>query len=876
MPELLERLQQALSDRYRIEREVGAGGMAIVYLAEDLKHHRSVALKVLRPELTACLGHERFLREIEVASKLTHPHILPLHDSGNADGFLYYVMPYVEGETLRDRLTREKQLPLDDALQIGREVADALSYAHAHGVIHRDIKPGNILLESGHAVVTDFGIARAIDQAGVEELTQTGLAVGTPAYMSPEQAAGSRDLDGRSDLYSLGCVLYELIAGQPPFTGPTVESVMHQHRTAEAPWMIQLRTGVPAALEDAVRRALEHVPADRYDTAGDLRAALDSLAGPRTGASTPVWIGRPRAGPWRATRRRWVATAIVAGSAVVALATYAVVHVRNRPAAPTRRSVLALPLTQPVVDAPGLTFALSPDGTTFVYVGRAATSQALYVRGMEAMEATPLPGTEGASTPFFSPDGQWVGFVAGGNIRKVPVRGGPVETVCDSGAVRGASWGENGIVFAPSSGSGLMRVPAAGGTPVLLTTPDTARGETDHRWPELLPGGSGLLFTSWSGSLQSARAEVLDLRTRVIHRLGAGIGVRYSSTGHIVFAAADGRLLARPFDVGTLQASDATIEVLRGVRLDGGPAFTVGPGGTIIYMPAETAERTVDWIDRAGRSTAALGARRVYSDPRLSPDGSRLALTIRQEGAADVWLYSFLAGTLSRLTRGAESLYPVWSPDGRSITFSSNRRRTLDLYEVPSDGSGEPTLLYAGPGDKMPDSWSPDGKTLFFRTTDKATARDIWALRMNGGRAQVVPVLTTKADERSAMISPDGRWLAFTSDESGADQVYVRPSRGAMAKWQVSVDGGTEPLWSRDGRELFYRAGDGVIAAAVGTKGGFRVASRALLFAAHFMANPFRTNYDVARDGRRFVVIGSGEATAQLVALMNWLPSGGH
>jgi serine/threonine-protein kinase len=876
VPELLERLEQALSDRYHIERELGAGGMAIVYLAEDLKHHRSIALKVLRPELTACLGHERFLREIEVASKLTHPHILPLHDSGNADGFLYYVMPYVEGETLRDRLAREKQLPLDDVLQVGREVADALSYAHAHGVIHRDIKPGNILLESGHAVVTDFGIARAIDQAGVEELTTGGLVVGTPAYLSPEQAAGSRELDGRSDLYSLGCVLFELLAGQPPFTGPTVESVMHQHRTSDAPSISQLRPGVPAALDEALRRALQHIRADRYDTAGDLRADLDALAGPRSGASKTVRIAGPRAGPWRATRRRLVAAAVVVGGAVLALGAYAALRGPARTAAPTRRSVLALPLTQPVVDAPGLTFALSPDGTAFVYVGQSATHQELFVRGMESMEATPLLGTEGASTPFFSPDGQWVGFVAGGKIRKVPVRGGPVETVCDSGAVRGASWGEDGIVFAPSSGSGLMRIPAAGGTPVVLTTPDTAHGETGHRWPELLPGGSGVLFTSWSGDFQSARAAVLDLRTGVIHRLGAGIGVRYSSTGHIVFAAADGRLLARPFDRGTLQASDSTIEVLRGVRLDGGPAFAVGPGGTIIYMPAETAERTVDWIDRAGRSTVALGSRRVYSDPRLSPDDSRLALTIRQEGAADVWVYSFAAGTLSRLTRGAESLYPVWSPDGRSIAFSSNRRRTLDLYEVPSDGSREPTLLYAGPGDKMPDSWSPDGRTLFFRASTPATARDIWALRMNGGKAQVVPVLTTKADERSPMISPDGRWLAFTSDESGADQVYVRAYLGPSAMSQVSVDGGTEPLWSKDGRELYYRAGNAMIAASVSTEGGLHVASRAVLFADRLMANPFRTNYDVTRDGRRFIVIRSGEATAQLVALMNALAPAGR
>ncbi len=871
MPDVLGRLRQALSHRYRIERELGAGGMAVVYLAEDVKHHRPVALKVLRPELSVLLGPARFLREIDLAGRLTHPHILPLHDSGNAHGLLYYTMPYVEGEALRDRLAREGTLPLGEVIQLGREVADALAYAHAHGVVHRDIKPGNILLEAGHAVVTDFGIARAIDHAGTQELTQTGLAVGTPAYMSPEQAAGSQDLDGRSDLYSLGCVLYEALAGQPPFTGPTPEAVIRQHRTGAPPPLGEKRADVPAALADAVARALEREPADRYDTAGEFRAVLDALVTPSAGLPAVLGAGRPPSVLRRRARRRLAAAGVVAGAAAIALAGWAALRAPAHGAAPSRPSVLALPLTQPVVDAPGLTFALSPDGSSFVYVGQSATHQELFLRGMGSMQATAIPGTEGASTPFFSPDGRWVGFVSGGKIRKVPARGGPVETVSDSGAVRGASWGEDGIVFAPSSGSGLMRVPAAGGAPVVLTLPDSAHGETGHRWPEWLPGGGAVLFTSWRGDLRSAEAAVLDLRTGVVRRLGPGVGVRYSATGHLVFAAADGRLLARPFDRGTLQVSDSAVEVLRSVRLDGGPAFAVGPGGTIIYMPAETAERAVDWVDRAGRSAPALDARRVYSDPRLSPDGSRLAVTIRQEGAADIWVYAFAAGTLTRLTRGAESLYPVWSPDGRTIAFCSNHRRTLDLYAVPADGSREPTLLFAGPGDKMPDSWSPDGRTLFFRGTSPATGRDIWALRMDGARPQAAPVLATTADERSAMISPDGRWLAFTSDESGADQVYVRAWLGPPARWQVSVDGGTEPLWSRDGRELFYRAGDRLFAAALQTDRGFRVVSRTALFATRQMANPFRTNYDVARDGRRFIVIRSGEATAQLVALMNGL-----
>lgn len=604
-------------------------------------------------------------------------------------------------------------------------------------------------------------------------------------------------------------------------------------------------------------------------------AAPVPCAAPAAGVpAEPAGIRRPaRArGARRPVRRGIVITLLAAGLAIAALTSRAMLGDLRRALSPARRSVLALPLPEPVVDAPGLTFALSPDGTAFAYVGRTAAGQQLFVRDMDTMDGVALSGTEGASTPFFSPDGAWIGFVAGGRLRKVPVHGGPIQTLCDApGIVLGASWANDSIIFAPSASSGLMQVPAAGGAPVPLTAPDTANGETSHRWPQVLPGGTEVLFTSWSGDLATAQAAVLDLTTGLIHRLGPGIGARYSTSGHIVFATADGRLLARPFNPATRQETGDTIEVLSGVRLDGGPAFAVGPRGLLIYTPARASQRAVEWLDRSGRSTVVIGAPGVYSDPRLSPDGSRLALTIRRDGDADVWVYAFATRSLTRLTRGAENLYPAWAPDGRSITFASTRRGGLDLYRVAADGRGEPTLLWSGPGDDVPDSWAPDGRTLFFRTTEPATSRDIWALRVDGGRRRGQPVIETEADERSAMISPDGRWLAYTSSRSGVSQVYVLDWPRASTVRQVSTGSGAEPLWARDGRELFYRAGDSLIAVEVATKPGFRVLSRAVLFESPFAANGFRTNYDVAPDGRRFIAIRSGEAPAQLVVLMNWL-----
>lgn len=823
--------------------------MATVYLATDLRHQRSVALKVLDPELAKSIGPDRFLREIRTTAQLVHPNILPLLDSGGAGGTLFYVMPYVDGESLRDRLVREKQLPVDDALRIGREVEDALDYAHAHGVIHRDIKPENILLEAGHAVVADFGVARAVDRAGGGRQTEPGIAIGTPAYMSPEQASGSTDLDGRSDLYSLGCVLYEMLAGQPPFTGPTNESLVQQHLTAVPPNVTVMRPSVPEWVATAINRSLAKTPADRM-----LRLELGGAA--------------PEREFWRSWRRLAVlATSLLAVVLLVLAANRLRSRTRARSETPAS-IVLAMPLAQPVADAPDLTFDLSPDGRTFVYVGQSEDGQQLFRQGVNGLEARPVAGTVGARAPVFSPDGRWLAFLAKGRVQRVPIEGGvPAVVTSAPGAVQGLAWADNGtIIFALTTASGLVAVPREGGPAVALTRPDSARGVYSHRWPQALPGGSGVLFTAWTGRAETARIAVLSLRTSRTVYLMPGVTARYLASGHLVCGTSDGRLELWDFDSKTLRLGSEPRVIAQGVRTSPAANFAVSREGTLVYMTRETAERRVVIVDRDGHQDAVVPLTGDVSDPRFSPDGTRLAFTKRTDGLAGVWTFDLGRGLLSPLTSNSENLYPLWTPTGDRIAFSSSRGGTIDLQWIGLAEGSEGQTLLGGPGDKVPESWSPDGRELVFRTTSPGTGRDIWRLPL-GEAAVPVAVQATPADERSSALAPNGRLLAYVSDESGRDEVYVRSFPSGTSRWQVSTTGGSEPAWSRDGSELFYRSGRGVYSARVTTR-QFAVTSRTLLFEGTFMANPFRTNYDVHPDGRRFVFITSGQARVEVVVLL--------
>jgi len=880
-------LTTALADRYRLERELGQGGMAMVYLAEDLRHHRQVAVKVLRPELAAVIGAERFLSEITTTAALQHPHILPLFDSGaagqrggGADGqtFLYYVMPYVEGESLRDRLNREKQLPVADAVRITTEVASALDYAHRHNVIHRDIKPENILLHDGRALVADFGIALAASKAGGTRMTETGMSLGTPHYMSPEQAMGEREITARSDVYALGCVAYEMLVGEPPFTGPTAQSIIARVMTEEPRALTGQRKTIPPGVEDAVLTALQKLPADRYGTAAEFATALTAggQAGRRTDGQAHVSL--PSARP---PVRSSAPLPLFLGALLLTTALAAWGWWRPRPEAPLARFVVGLPPAQqlqPDVDASSL--AISPDGQRLVYTGPSGSGgRQLFLREFDQLESKPIGGTEEAINPFFSPDGKWVGFSTSSKLKKVALAGGAPITITDAFNNRGASWGPGDlIVYDVSNNSGLSMIPAGGGTPVVLTTLDSSRQEISHRWPTMLPGGKAALFTIWRSTGDNPiEIAVVSLEThQVKHLIEGGTHAYYVPTGHLVYGTLDGALLAVPFDLRHLEVTGTPVSILEGVvakASSGNSDFEVSPGGTLAYVSGKTSSATLALVDRDGKEELVGGPLSTPESPRVSPDGRRIAVDLAGSGTAfDVWIYGIGASTLTRFTFGGSSRYPFWSPDGRQIAYSSDAppARTRSLFVKPSDGSGEATVLATSRGQIFDGAFSPDRRYLVYRETLNETGTmDLFALRL-GGDTTTVPIVTTPFNERSPMLSPDGHWLAYTSNESGRDEVYVRAFPGPGGRWQVSNEGGSEPLWSPNGRELFFRSGDQFISVTVRTSTSFSASGPRVLFSGRYLSNNNHTNYDIEPDGRRFVVLKSGNEHADLVVVLNW------
>ena len=558
-------LTSALADRYRIERELGAGGMATVYLAQDLRHDRKVAVKVLRPELAAIIGAERFLSEIKTTANLQHPHILPLFDSGEADSFLFYVMPYVEGETVRDRISREKQLPVADAVRIANEVASALDYAHRHGVIHRDIKPENILLHDNRALVADFGIALAASKAGGTRMTETGMCLGTPHYMSPEQAMGEREITARSDVYALGCVLYEMLTGDPPFTGSTAQAIVARVVTESPRSLTSQRHTIPPQVEAAVLTALEKLPADRFATAAEFAAALgDSTYAARATAARTI------AGPAVKISRR---TRAVVGGLGAAAALFAALAAwgwfRPKPPAPVIRYSMGLPSTQAMRQGIlGVNLAISPDGKRIVYIGPGEGGDELWVRERDRLDATPLTGTVGATNPFFSPDGERIGYTVNGlQLKVVSVSGGPPITLSTLGGASGGggAWGPDGWIYFDSP-LGLARVQADGGTPALFIPYDSAAGEIGHAWPSALPNGKGLLYRS-RRNLDPTDFEIVafDFKTHERHALTKGLLATYMAPGYLVYLRADGAVLAAPFDQDRLKVTGPAAPLFEGV-----------------------------------------------------------------------------------------------------------------------------------------------------------------------------------------------------------------------------------------------------------------------------------------------------------------------
>jgi eukaryotic-like serine/threonine-protein kinase len=869
----MDRLAAALADRYRIERELGAGGMATVYLADDLKHDRQVAVKVLRPELAAVIGAERFLAEIKTTANLQHPHILPLHDSGVADGFLYYVMPFVEGESLRDRLTREKQLPITEAVRIATEVASALDYAHRRGIVHRDIKPENILLHDGQALVADFGIALAATSAG-SRMTETGMSLGTPHYMSPEQALGERTLDARADIYALGAMTYEMLVGDPPFTGSTAQAIVAKVMTEKPVPPTRARDTIPEGVEAAVLTALAKLPADRFATAAGFAAALAMPTGSRPIARAAVGVG-PMGLSQRATGLLIAGLAVVAvGASAVALRPGASVD------APPR--VVRFEITtregQQMVSPNGTRFAWSPDGEEFIYTGVGGVTASLWSRRLDALEAVPIRGSENATSPTFSPDGREIAFVtvAPFSITVVPRGGGQSRVVSGDRTVAGGgvAWSEDGFLYF-DGGLGLARVRPDGNGHEMVMLLDTTNQETGVAWPHALPMGRGILMRVRRASDPMSRWSIVafDLRDRSRKDIVNGVFALYSpDTKHLLWVTADGSLMAQPFDLDRLDLGGTPVRLWAGLALGafGAVDLALSSAGDLAYVPGSSTLRLgrLSWVDRHGNVTVAdtTSIDGVLHSMALSPDGSSVALTIERSRDAlslsRVWVTSMRGAPLQLVTvENRRARLPVWSGDGRSLVYVSDEGTTLQRRRT--DGSGNAELLATVPRGIIGLTAHPAGQSMVIMGEDSGDRRrELLDLRLDGDRTPTpLGIRTEGPNIEPPALSPDGRWLAYVSMLSGRNEVYVSPYPDVEAsRVQISGDGGGAPRWSRRGGELFYVNDAGaVVSVRFATADGFRVLATEPLFTPQgFGGSEGRFFYDPAPDGQRFLMFGTG------------------
>jgi len=856
----IARLNAALEGRYVVERVLGAGGMATVYLADDLKHERKVALKVLMPELAAAVGAERFLAEIKTTANLQHPNILPVFDSGEAGSLLFYVMPHVDGENLMERLQREHQLPVGEAVKIAVEVADALQAAHEHGVVHRDIKPANILLSHGRPLVADFGIGLAVSAVGGDRLTKTGLAIGTPHYMSPEQAAGTATAGPASDIFSLGCVLYEALAGEPPYAGSTPRAVMAKVITAEPVSVTKERSSVPVNVDAAIRRAMEKIPADRFESARDFAKALAdpgfrhrrSGAGARLRSDAPLWR---RALPW-------------AVSAVLASALFIVASRPSEQAAP-EVARFTVPVGQDADTYLGggpfssrgrpwyTSMTFSPDGEVLVYAAFDSDGRRLYMQRLDQEGAEPIDGTEGAEGPFFSPEGDWIGFVAGGSLKRVSLADGDVETITAQPRARGASWGDDGTIVL-MRGHALYRVAATGGEAELLAEPDPPAGEVlDYEQPHMLPGSEVVLFhAARSPDPEQADIVALDLNTGVQTTvLENAMAPRYVKTGHLLFMR-QGELWAVGFDTSRLEVVGQAVlvvpDVMHSISMpssghEGAAQVAVSAAGHLAFARGGVYPERLETVIRVTPTGDTIPLdldSRQYWHLRLSPEGDRLAFSTGATPTS-IWVHDLVRGVTQRLnTGGYRNNWTEWSPDGRSLAFTSDRDRAVSqVYRVPVDGSNEPERLAPSDNSQVMSSWSSRGVIAWLE------GADIWVLPPGDSPA---PFFTSEFAEEDATFSPNGDWLAYTSGRSGRGEVYVRPYPGPEPATLISGDGGGNPAWSPDGRQIYYRQPPGVLMAVdvgVGPSGGLQVDRPTPLIESWPYTNfPVRA-YDVFADG---------------------------
>jgi len=871
------RLSSALADRYRIERELGQGGMATVYLAEDLKHDRKVALKVLKPELAAVLGAERFVQEIKTTASLQHPNILPLFDSGTVERstgeteFLYYVMPFIEGETLREKLNRETQLGIDEAVKIATEVAEALDAAHHEGVIHRDIKPENILLHNGRPMVADFGIALAVSAAAGGRMTETGLSLGTPHYMSPEQATAEKDLTPRSDVYSLGSVLYEMLTGEPPHSGGSAQAIIMKIVTEPASSVTKIRKSVPPNVTAAVAKSLEKLAADRFESA---KAFVEALANPTFTLPTTsdTWVEST-------TRASSRLTGLFATLAVVFAVAFGWSMLTTDPevAKPVNRFRLAH-------DLPNFeTGALAPDGSFHVFPTAGADGRTqLFVRRWADLDPTPIPGTEGATgTGAVSPNGNDVAFhkELPGPLFVTAIEGGPARQIVEF--QWGASeWDANGMVYFTASsaagvGAGINRVPATGGQ--VETVTELHEGELAHGGLHVLPSAQSGLFTVWH-AIDGTDAEIwaIDFNTGDREQLVVGQRPYYAATGHLVFVTPDGRMMVALFDAETLELTGAAVPIIESVMLSaffGLPLYTIADSGTLIYRPGMDNRTLPVWIDRQTAARDLMVGWRGAVDPAFSPDGERLAVS--RDG--DISIVPLDGSPTTQLTFGeGRNLAPTWSPDGQTVFFLSDRAASVtghnDVFSIRADGSGEAELFFESERGLVSIVWSPNGDWLLLTTSfDGPSSSDI--LGLQAGASEAVPLLASRFPEVDPAVSPDGRWLAYAAQ--GGVVVVPFPNTDD-ARWPLAGLGSGTPVWRASGRELFYVQRNSSLdsltlrIAQLGSGEAFSVVSRESL-TSHRSTFTFTRPYAVTPDGRRVLVMETGsQSQGELVLVQNF------
>jgi serine/threonine-protein kinase len=877
---------QVLASRYEIVDFIASGGMSEVYLAEDLEFGERVALKTVRFAGNGGDGHaiEHLRREIQLARKVTHPNVcrileLGFHREGPTDGvdnpreLTFLTMELVAGETLADKLSNGP-LALPQGLEVCRGVALALEAAHDCAVIHRDVKPSNIkVTPEGTVKLLDFGLARLLELGGVLANRKgsgtrllpasVGLILGTTAYMSPEQARG-RSLDRRSDIWSFGCVLYETLSGRRAFEGETVSDSLAAVLSTEPDWA-RLPANVPPNIVTLVQRCLRKDRDQRLHDIADARIEIEDAL-----QSSPPARGRLSSQrPW-ATPAAFVIGALVAGGAFWALGRPQRTGIR----APDARLSIHLPPEARPVN----TLTVSPDGSRVAFSVVSGGSSRLFVRSLDSLESTPLPGTEHAVFPSFSPDGQWVAFGAEGQLKKVHLGGTEAETVCEAPSLRGVAWApDDTLIFSPSWWSGLWRVSASGGTPRVLTTPNYSVNEASHRWPHVLPGGHWVIFSvlPLSGREEAQRADVLSLETGERRKLIEGAtSPHYVGSGHLIYARA-GSLLAQPFDLASLRPTGRELPMLDGLLSSpemGLAFYDTSQSGVLAYVPGDMRPRSrrLVWADRQGHIESVADDARPFRNPVLSPDGRRLAVSI-QGPHDEIWVLDLARRSWTRIASQGDNRRPRWSPDGNRIAFASNRNGAFHLYWTNADGTGEAEQLTDGPVLQFPTSFSPTGKTLAFEQQRHA-GRDILLLQI-GTRGPPEPLIATSHEDLDGRFSPDGSWLAYTSDESGRFEVYARAVSGEGPRWLVSSGGGQGPVWARDGHEIYYRNGELLMAVPV-KRDPFRVGVPQLVLRASSPPEEEWADYDVTPDGKRFILSLANpgpQVRDQIVVLPNWL-----